>query len=343
MASVFLQSIFHPSEIVALVQYKFLRPSPSNLIPPEKKACYEFLNQTSRSFAAVIQELDDEIRDAVCIFYLVLRGLDTIEDDMTISITKKEPLLRNFHEIIYKKGWTFNESGPDEKDRQLLVEFSIVIDEFLNLEKNFQDVIADITKKMGNGMADYAKNAAHNEYGILTNEDYDLYCYYVAGLVGTGLSCLFSASGLEKPELGNFIELSNSMGKFLQKTNIIRDYSEDLSEKRIFWPKEIWSEYVNDFADLKKTGYEIKAINCLSTIVLNALQHIPDCLSYMNKLQNDSILRFCAIPQVEQWCQTNLPNIDSYNLSTPKDLDNNNNILIFVIFIILAYTAYLLY
>lgn len=44
----------------------------------EMTRCYELLNMTSRSFAAVIQALDDELRPAVCIFYLVLRGLDTI-------------------------------------------------------------------------------------------------------------------------------------------------------------------------------------------------------------------------------------------------------------------------
>ncbi|KAB1275622.1 Squalene synthase [Camelus dromedarius] len=50
------------------------------------KTCYKYLNQTSRSFAAVIEALDGEMRHAVCIFYLVLRALDTLEDDMTISI-----------------------------------------------------------------------------------------------------------------------------------------------------------------------------------------------------------------------------------------------------------------
>jgi phytoene/squalene synthetase len=38
----------------------------------------EMLVKTSRSFAMVIQELGDELRDAVCIFYLVLRALDTV-------------------------------------------------------------------------------------------------------------------------------------------------------------------------------------------------------------------------------------------------------------------------
>ena len=44
--------------------------------------CYDVLNKVSRSFAIVIQQLDEELRDAVCVFYLVLRALDTIEDDM---------------------------------------------------------------------------------------------------------------------------------------------------------------------------------------------------------------------------------------------------------------------
>ena len=54
------------------------------------------------------------------------------------------------------------------------------------------------------------------------------YCHYVAGLVGIGLSQLFSASGLEGEEVGKDERLANSMGLFLQKTNIIRDYLEDV-------------------------------------------------------------------------------------------------------------------
>ncbi len=67
------------------------------------------------------------------------------------------------------------------------------------------------------------------------------YCHYVAGLVGIGLSQLFSASKLEDPEVGRDTELANSMGLFLQKTNIIRDYLEDTQEGRVFWPQEVRS------------------------------------------------------------------------------------------------------
>ena len=61
--------------------------------------------------------------------YLVLRGLDTIEDDMSIPDAVKQPLLRSFHEKIVTPGWNFKENGPNEKDRQLLVEYDIIVEE----------------------------------------------------------------------------------------------------------------------------------------------------------------------------------------------------------------------
>ena len=42
-------------------------------------------------------------------------------------------------------------------------------------------VITNITHRMGDGMADFI------EKEVLTVQDYDLYCHYVAGLVGIGL------------------------------------------------------------------------------------------------------------------------------------------------------------
>jgi hypothetical protein len=54
--------------------------------------------RTCRSFAVVIQQLPNPLRDAICVFYLVLRGLDTVEDDMAIPNDKKIPDLLKFHE-----------------------------------------------------------------------------------------------------------------------------------------------------------------------------------------------------------------------------------------------------
>ena len=57
----------------------------------------------ARSFAVVVQQLPNKptrLRDAVCVFYLVLRALDTVEDDMTLSVETKLPILKNFHQHI---------------------------------------------------------------------------------------------------------------------------------------------------------------------------------------------------------------------------------------------------
>ncbi|KAI7903263.1 farnesyl-diphosphate farnesyltransferase [Cokeromyces recurvatus] len=305
MLQAILDSVTKPSELAALFQYKFAHKSPSAIRHQQsldrdasKKRCYDFLNMTSRSFAAVIQELDDDLRDAVCLFYLVLRGLDTIEDDMTLPLDRKVELLRSFDQIIYQKDWTFNENGPDEKDRELLVHFDVVINEFLRLKPEFQQVIANITRLMGNGMADYASGKHRENTAVATVADFDLYCHYVAGLVGYGLSDLFAASGLESEEIAKDKHISNSMGLFLQKTNIIRDYREDLDDGRQFWPHEIWGKYVDKFSDFTKPENKLKAKYCLNDMVLNVLNQVPDVLTYLSRLQNQSVFNFCAIPQV---------------------------------------------
>lgn len=132
---------------------------------------------------------------------------------------------------------------PDEIE--LLEKFDNVIAALKNVKPKYFEVIQDIAKKMGAGMADFLTKKVEKV------EDYDLYCWYVAGLVGEGLSRLFAVSGLEGSalflEYTNFLDASiadrydlyKSMGLFLQKTNIIRDYLEDLTEvpPRVWYPK----------------------------------------------------------------------------------------------------------
>lgn len=233
----------------------------------------------------------------VALFYLILRGLDTIEDDMTLSLEKKEPLLRNFQNIIEKEGWTFNENGPNEKDRELLVHFDCVVAEFIQVKPEYREIIRDITEKMGNGMADYANNAEHNINGVNTIEDYELYCHYVAGLVGEGLTRLFVESKLANPALLRRPQLAESMGQFLQKTNIIRDIREDFDDKRRFWPKEIWSKHVDKFDDLFDPKNIEASLACSSEMVLNSLRHAEECLFYMAGIKDQSVFNFVAIPQ----------------------------------------------
>lgn len=300
-ASEALYYLVHPSELRAIIQWKVwhnpVHERDEDKEPISLRKCFDFLDMTSRSFSAVIKELHPELLVPVCLFYLTLRGLDTIEDDMTIALAEKEPILRDFDNILDKDGWTYDGNHPKEKDRGLLVEFHYVITEFKKIKPAYQVIIKDITKRMGDGMAEYCNNVEHNENGVETIADYEEYCHYVAGLVGEGLTRLFIEANLANPTLLQKPELQESMGQFLQQVNIIRDIREDWDDKRRFYPKEVWSKYVDNFEDLLKPKNKVQAMNCSSEMILMALRRAPDCIFYLAGLRDQSVFNFCAIPQ----------------------------------------------
>jgi farnesyl-diphosphate farnesyltransferase len=297
----FYRSALFPSEIKAMLKIKMegqkFAPSKLSLeelaqVNTDKEFCYSALNKVSRSFAMVIQQLPEDLKDAVCIFYLVLRALDTVEDDMKFPESEKWPLLREFYKKSYDETFKLTGVGDQDDYTILLENYPKVTRVFKSLHPSYQHVIADICYKMGNGMADFSEKKVHSI------EDYDLYCYYVAGLVGIGLSGLFSASGAETPTLKDEHKLSNSMGLLLQKTNIIRDYCEDLHGDRVFWPSDVWKKYSEELDFFHKNPNHPKSVACLNHLVTDALRHVPDALAYMASLRNKKIFRFCAIPQV---------------------------------------------
>ncbi len=296
-----LKSAYHPSEVLAMVRIKLSNISISDNKDPlesialqtnDRDFCYASLNKVSRSFAIVIQQLPENLKDPVCAFYLVLRGLDSVEDDMDYPAGLRLPLLRSFHEKLFEKDWRIENVGDSHDYRVLLANFDKVIRVFQALDEDYRLIIADICQKMGNGMADYA------ERKVVTLYDYNDYCYYVAGLVGIGLSSLFSASGLESERLKDEAELANSMGLLLQKTNISRDYYEDLSLGRTFWPKQIWGKYTDRLDELQKNPSSPESLACINELVTDALTHVGNCILYLNMIRDKQVFRFCAIPQV---------------------------------------------
>jgi farnesyl-diphosphate farnesyltransferase len=186
--------------------------------------------------------------------------------------------------------YKYIQGGKDEKDRELLIHFDKVISEYILLSAPFQQAIEEITRNMGNGMAEFL------EKPIETIEDYNSYCHYVAGLVGIGLSRLFVISKLEDEAIANIEAMANTMGLFLQKTNIIRDFYEDFQQGRVFWPKQLWSLHVENLSEFCKNPS--LGVNCLNELILDVLESVPTCLHYLSMLKNPAVFRFCAIPQV---------------------------------------------
>lgn len=150
-------------------------------------------------------------------------------------------------------------------------------------------------------MADFAALATPEQPVAEVNsiEDYDLYCHYVAGLVGEGLSGLFAQSGKERDWIAQQLTLSNSMGMLLQKTNIFRDIKEDVEEGRGFWPKAIYGKHgFNNMKEIIDPAREKEALFAASEMVLDALRHAVDALDYMTLLKCQSVFNFVSIPAV---------------------------------------------
>ncbi|KAL3757567.1 hypothetical protein ACHAWU_001338 [Discostella pseudostelligera] len=287
--------------------------------------CNTILTSVSRSFAAVIRQLPLIVLVDVMIFYLVLRALDTIEDDMTffhktmmkgegdatdssedITTTTTTTTTANNHHInnnnnnanqakvsallsfhktaLTNPDWKLMGCG-DGDERRLLEHFPQCHSIFLSLPSESRRIIVDITQRMACGMAEFVtKDLGQGTTDIL---EYNRYCHFVAGLW----------IGITK------LHLSDQMGLFLQKTNIIRDYLEDYVDGRAFWPMEIWNKYspngdLGYFANPTTEEAKNAGLACLDELITDAFELVPDCLAYLSKLQCVEIFRFCAIPQV---------------------------------------------
>ena len=129
-----LSQVMRLDEVLSAVSLLYVNPLVSNLdndyvrktYDAEDLAfCDEILCQVSRSFAAVIRQLPPTLLVDVLIFYLVLRALDTVEDDMSAfeSNDVKVKHLLAFHKTaLGDPKWSMDGVGEGH-ERQLLQEF----------------------------------------------------------------------------------------------------------------------------------------------------------------------------------------------------------------------------
>ena len=97
-------------------------------------------------------------------------ALDT--PSLFLSYSLLPPLRRTF---------SLDDCG-DKSYKELLQQYPRVARVFNSLEPSCQAPIRDICKRMGDGMAEFI------EKEVVTVEDFDLYCHYVAGVRAHALS-----------------------------------------------------------------------------------------------------------------------------------------------------------
>jgi farnesyl-diphosphate farnesyltransferase len=90
--------------------------------------------------------------------------------------------------------------GWQGDEARLLEEFHRVVRVFQKMDPGMREVIKDITRRMGAGMAEFVSKDLGQ--GTTTIDEYNRYCHFVAGLVGEGLTRLFAEGDFEDKEVG---------------------------------------------------------------------------------------------------------------------------------------------
>lgn len=201
--------------------------------------CWEILPKVSRSFALVTRNLKEDPRsglgDAVMVFYLVCRVLDTVEDS-ALPGEEKGPLYGAFLAMLG--------GGADVElaariapahagYRELLASAGHVRDALVRLDAPTREIVLRRAREMAAGMDAFGTRR------IVTVADLDAYCHPVAVVVGHGLTELFALHGHMPPPTERTYALSRHFGLCLQKVNVTRDFGQDLAAGRAYWPEEI--------------------------------------------------------------------------------------------------------
>lgn len=222
------------------------------------KANEESLLKQSRSFSIPILNLDSRFKIPTMVQYNLNKAIDTIEDSRGLGVSEKRDLIQRLCESL-KQG----RSAPEVQRRMLQVtppgeafvfkNYEATIDLFNTLEAEEKALSEKWTIAMANGMCEFLART------ILTLEDLNEYCYYVAGTVGLYLTDLLHMKGsnVDKETYRRLRHCAVPFGLFLQKLNIMRDFMEDRAERqRSFWPQSYFERGGDKVAILNRMVYE---------------------------------------------------------------------------------------
>lgn len=209
---------------------------------------HQHLIKVSRTFALTIPLLPKEIADQISNAYLLCRIADTVEDDPKAPVDKKRAWLKEFADFasggfademqlmsLSSKAVELVEKGAKESELALIKEMIPVLKRTLSYPQPVRRILSRGVAILCYGMA-----KSLNGVTIATVQDVDEYCYFVAGVVGELLACIFARadSNIDKEVL---LKLSVSFGEGLQLTNILKDRLEDAKRGVSFLPDDAQS------------------------------------------------------------------------------------------------------
>ncbi len=252
------------------------------------------MQQVSRSFALVVPWLEAPLNHHLATAYLLRRVVDNIEDcrqaaawkrqrfEEAVQLLERPDLAIDILSSWQRERWPGLTAGEEQLMGVTYGEMLWQI--YADIPAGARNTIQRWVLEMINGMSrlDAPERAPYfvdrKGVQVLAQEsDYNQYCYVVAGTVGymaTELTIRHYrlANGLA----GSLLAGCEACGRSLQKTNIVKDFAEDLERGVCYLPDE-WLQAI-DFAPLSLKG----APPAWSRNVLgNVLGELRDATNYV--------------------------------------------------------------
>jgi farnesyl-diphosphate farnesyltransferase len=226
------------------------------LMPLQRTYLTIAMGRVSRSFALVVPWLEDPLQNYVTTAYLLCRQLDNIED-CSQPLSWQQERFTEFAHLLAEPAaaaaqlaeWeALQWPGISEDERSLMtVEGGLPL---WMIYATFPPRVRSILRNWISLMADGMESAldptqsqrvvVHGNVRVLTTPDaYNDYCYSVAGTVGgMGTELVIDHYGLTDGAAKSLLAGSQACGRALQKTNILKDFAEDLQRRVCYLPDE---------------------------------------------------------------------------------------------------------
>ena len=274
-------------------------------VPPIPVSDYEerALQEVSRSFALTIPQLPPELRRQVTNAYLLCRIVDTIEDDESLSPDRKKFYFQEFLRVLEREmpAGQFADSLypllsgrtlPEERD--LIRNTPRVVETTWSFSAKQQAAMKRCCGTMVAGMEEF--QLAKNPAGLRDVEEFQRYCYHVAGVVGEMLTELFCEYSTEiARHRKGLLSLASSFGQGLQMTNIIKDFWEDRAHGSCWLPQDVFRDAGCDLQNLSPGHYTDAFGEGLAILIGMARGHLQNALAYtlMIPSRETGIRKFC--------------------------------------------------
>jgi len=210
-------------------------PSSFNQLAHDELYQRSILESVSRTFALTIPLLPNGLEKVVGNTYLLCRIVDTIEDATCVDPTTKQELSTLFIRTVLDHSLSeqfvreclialINHPNHNEKD--LIENIPRVLRVLQSCDERQRHAVAKCVQIMSEGMSYF--HIRQNQSGLEDLQEFEKYCYVVAGVVGEMLTTLFA---LHSPAFAKAISgkesLAIAFGQALQMTNILKDSPED--------------------------------------------------------------------------------------------------------------------